>query len=439
MAIKIIVFAIACFIHATVMAVADELIFPPEIAESKTEITDENQLKDNFRDNVSNKTSPSLTQLYLQVWKTHPSVQAAQAAVDAARSRMNAASQPLYNPELDIDAERAETDTVAIGLSQTIDWADKRSAKSRIGNVELIVAEADFASVRQKIAARVSDALSKYYTTKELHKLSNSRVDLLERFLNIAENRYKAGDIGQVDLELAKLALSAAHLQVASAKTDLISSRKLLIETTGIIQEDWPALPRYLPNLDKNISDPNVLLDKLPDLRALRAMAEASKMRINLAERFRKPDPTVSFRGGREESDVLVGLNLSIPLFVRNTFKAEVNVASNEAIVQEKLLQDAFLRARTRYLMSNEGYRLGVNALEEWLSSGQTTLVDRVKLLQRLWKAGELSAPDYLIQVRESLDAEIAGIELRGKVWQSWFEWLDASGEIETWLGLTSN
>ena len=162
-------------------------------------------------------------------------------------------------------------------------------------------------------------------------------------------------------------------------------------------------------------------------------------MRINLAERFRQPDPTVSLRGGREESDVLVGLNLSIPLFIRNTFKAEVNVASNESIQQEKLLQDAFLRARTRYLMSNEGYRLGLNALEKWLTSGQTTLVDRVKLLQRLWEFGELSAPDYLIQVRESLDAEIAGIELRGKVWQSWFEWLDASGEIETWLGLTGN
>jgi outer membrane protein, heavy metal efflux system len=425
--------------YVTAMALDNELTQPPVLAESKTEITKEVQLQSPSRGYASNESSPSLTQLYLQVWETHPSVQAAQAAVYAARSRKNAASQPLYNPKLEIDAERAETNSVAVGLSQTIDWADKRSIKSSIGDFELLVAEADFASVRQKIAARVGDTLSRYYAAEELHKLANSRVSLLVRFFKIAENRYKAGDIGQVDLELAKLALSAAHLQVASTKADLISSRQLLMETTGLIQEDWPALPKNLPNIDKAISDPNVLLDKLPDLRALRAITEASKMRINLAERFRQPDPTVSFRGGREEPDVLAGLNLSIPLFVRNTFKAEVDVASNEAIVQEKLLQDAFFRARTRYLISNESYRMIVNALNEWLSSGQTTLVERVKLLQRLWEAGELSAPDYLIQVRESLDVEIAGIELRGKVWQSWFEWLDASGEIETWLGLASN
>ena len=439
MAIKTLVFTAACLIHTIVMAVDDEFLLPPKIAENTTEDINGFQLKENTQDNVSNEISPSLTQLYLQVWETHPSVQAAQAAVDAARSRMNAASQPLYNPQLDIDAERAETDTVAIGLSQTIDWADKRSIKSSIGGFELIVAEAELDSIRQKIAAQVGDALSGYFTARELHKLSNTRIDLLERFFDIAENRFKAGDIGQIDRDLAKLALSAANLQAASATTALISARQKLIETTGIFKEDWPTLPRYLPGIEQNISDPNILLDKLPNLRALRAITEASKKRINLAERFRQPDPTVSIRGGREESDVLVGLNLSIPLFVRNTFKAEVNVASNEAIVQEKLLRDAFLRARSSYLMSHERYRLSVNALEEWLASGQTTLVDRVKLLQHLWVSGELSAPDYLIQVRESLDAEVAGIELRGEVWQSWFEWLDASGEIETWLGLTGN
>lgn len=439
MFIKTIVFAFACLIHATVMAVDEELTLPPKIVEDKAGITDEFQLKDNSRGNVSNEASPSLTQFYLHVWETHPSVQAAQAAVDTARSRMNAASQPLYNPKLELDAERAETNSVAIGLSQTIDWADKRSIKSNIGNFELIVAESDFASVRQKIATRIGDALSKYYASEELYKLSNSRVGLLERFFNIAKNRYTAGDIGQIDLDLATLALSSAHLQVASTKVDLISSKQSLMEATGLIQEEWPALPNNLPNIDKHISDLNALLDKLPDLRARRAIVEASKKRINLAERFRQPDPTISFRGGREESDALVGLNLSIPLFVRNTFKAEVNVASNEAIQQEKLLQNAFFRAKTRYLISYEGYRTMLSALEEWLSSGQTTLVDRVILLQRLWEAGELNAPDYLIQVRESLDVEVAGIELRGKVWQSWFEWLDASGEIETWLGLTSS
>ena len=73
----------------------------------------------------------SLVTLVEQVLSNHPQVQAARAALEAARARTRAAGKPLFNPELELDAEHAVDQTTFLGLSQTIDWADKRSAPSR--------------------------------------------------------------------------------------------------------------------------------------------------------------------------------------------------------------------------------------------------------------------------------------------------------------------
>ncbi|HHO60057.1 MAG TPA: TolC family protein, partial [Thiotrichales bacterium] len=62
--------------------------------------------------------------------ETHPAVRAARASLDAASYQMVAADKALYNPELELDAENAETRVRSIGLSQTIDWGDTRGART---------------------------------------------------------------------------------------------------------------------------------------------------------------------------------------------------------------------------------------------------------------------------------------------------------------------
>jgi cobalt-zinc-cadmium efflux system outer membrane protein len=62
----------------------------------------------------------------------------------------------------------------------------------------------------------------------------------------------------------------------------------------------------------------------------------------------------------------------------------------------------------------------------------------RADLLERLLRAGELSTADYVVQLKQTLDTALAGAELEGRLWQSWFELLFAIGEIEHWAGLTS-
>lgn len=70
-----------------------------------------------------------------------------------------------------------------------------------------------------------------------------------------------------------------------------------------------------------------------------------------------------------------------------------------------------------------------------WEGEGRISLEARVKLLEKLWTAGELTTTDYLVQLQRSLDTRIAAAELQGERWQAWLEWLNASGRMHRWLG----
>ena len=63
-------------------------------------------------------------------WRRHPSSAATDAQLAAARARLVAAEQPLYNPEATFDAENQGRErTVTGGLSLTLDIRNKRGAR----------------------------------------------------------------------------------------------------------------------------------------------------------------------------------------------------------------------------------------------------------------------------------------------------------------------
>ena len=151
-----------------------------------------------------------------------------------------------------------------------------------------------------------------------------------------------------------------------------------------------------------------------------------------------RPDPTVGVRVGQEESDLLAGVNISIPLFVRNNFSAQVDGANAERLQIELEAQDLYRRARSQMTTSLERYQLTHRAWDNWKKIGAQSLGSQIAVLERLWRAGEISTTDYLVQVNQTLDTRTAATELRGRLWQSWFDWLAASGTVDAWLGLTS-
>lgn len=363
----------------------------------------------------------------------NPRLLAARSGVEAAQARALGAGRPLYNPELEISAETAASDTASVGISQAIDWADKRDARRGVAGFEAEAARAEFQATRQQVIGELLAALGRYYSAEALERLARQRERLMQRFVTLAERRHQAGDLSQIELDLAQLAHTQSLLQQAQASAGRTDAEQALVAVIGSSpRQDWPALPERLPEPGR--FDAQKLLDALPVLQVQRARIAAAQSTVTLRQREQRPDPTLGLRGGREGTGNLVGLSLSIPLYVRNDFRAETQAANAQLIEAQQTGQDLYRRTQARLTSAAERYRVTHAAWAAWERGGQPSLSSQLALLERFWQAGELSTADYLLQLNQTLETRGNALELRGQLWRSWFDWLAASGQFDRWL-----
>ena len=137
---------------------------------------------------------PALSGWINKVLSQNPELQATQAAVDAASGRLRAANQPLFNPELEFEHESSGIDTITGGISQTIDWAGKREARTGVAQARQVAALAELRARRQALAADLLRALADWQSAKAIARISKEQSDLMARFARLAAQRRRAGD-----------------------------------------------------------------------------------------------------------------------------------------------------------------------------------------------------------------------------------------------------
>ena len=380
-------------------------------------------------------SDPALITFVRTVVETNPRVQAARAAMDASRALESAAGRPLYNPKLEADYENAVDRTWEVGIGQTLDWNGKRKARLSVAASDRHAIEAEFLATRRDLAVELMSGLTVYQTGVQRDALAVERQRVMREFAELAQRRFDAGDLNQVEAELATLAFVEAQIQRATAAADLAEAKQAVRNLTLTTAPDqWPSVDTQLPQIP-TVNNPQGLVMELPEVLAAQRRVDAADARVELREREKRPDPTLSLRGGREDDSTLVGVNLSIPIYIRNSFKYEVSAAVAERDYAQQRVDDLLRHAYARYLSATERYELSRNAWNGWKQTGQISLKRQGDLLQRMWEAGELSTTDFLVQLRQTLDTRESALNLELTMWRAWFEWLAASGQVDKWLG----
>jgi len=378
---------------------------------------------------------PSLGAFVRIVVDANPRYRAAQAALEASKSNASAAGRPLYNPELAADYENAVDQRWEVGIGQTFDWTGKREARLAVATSDRNAMEAQFLATRRELAVELLSGLTQYQTGVQRETLAAERVQVMQDFTDLARRRFEAGDLNQVETDLANLALMDAKIQRATAAAKLAEARQAVRNIAqNATPDQWPSIDSKLPFITA-YNDPESTVLALPEVQVAQRRVDAANALVELRERERKPDPTVQVRGGREADSTLVGVNLSIPLYIRNSYKYEVTAAMAERDQVQQLADDLMRRAYSRYLSATERYQLSRDAWQDWQQTGQFSLQRQGDLLRRLWEAGEISTTDFLVQVQQTLDTRENALDLELAMWNAWFEWLAASGQVDKWLG----
>ena len=370
-----------------------------------------------------------------EAWSRHPAAVATDASIAAARARADALARPLYNPELELAVDdEGDERTATAGVALTLDLSGKRGARADLGKAELTLVEAEALLRRSTFAQRWLQAWAERAAATERVRVSEQRVALVTRFAELAGRQLAVGDIAPLERDLALLARDEAAAEHASIVAEAAIADETLLALGGVsVLPPAPAEAPPPPTAE------GVAYDRTPEALIASATSVRAARHVDVAQRNRRVDPTVSVRGGRIDlgpfSDDVLGLTVTVPLFVRNPYRAEVVAARADLSAAEAEMERVALELEARAVRAVRSYEAVRTAWVAWAQSPGTDVERHADLLERLWQAGELSTADYLVQLKQVLDTALAGAELRGRLWRHYVDALQATGRLDAWLG----
>lgn len=374
-------------------------------------------------------------------WQRHPTYRATEAQLAAARARLAAAGQPLYNPEVELasDDEGAERTTTA-GLNLTLDLSGKRRVRRDAAAARVDQATAEARLRRRDFARQWFTGWADWQTANARVRTGERRLALMTRFGELAEKQFAADDISGLERDLALLARDEAQAEQAQLIAEQAEAQARF-RAVGGSPELLASLALPTGTLPPPIAADS-RIEQLPDWQVAQAAAVAAEREVTVARRNRIADPTLGAYGGRKQfdfggpSDNVYGVTLSVPLFVRNSYRAEVVAAQADADVASADLERVRIELEADRQRAIDSYAATQSTWTRWQASRGTDVERRTTLLERLWREGELSTGDYLQQLKQTLDTQLAGAELEARLWKSYADYLAATGQLERWSGL---
>ena len=124
----------------------------------------------------------------------------------------------------------------------------------------------------------------------------------------------------------------------------------------------------------------------------------------------------------------------SQPLTVSNVIRPGENRALGDIGAYVKTLNVSYETDDYSLLLGQFEPNFGRRAAQAFRLSRAAAFDERTALLEKLWRAGELGTSDYLVQLKQSLDTALSGLELQSQAWQAWFDYLSAAGRLTDWI-----
>ena len=248
----------------------------------------------------------------------------------------------LPNPVLDVEGGTgaltgsSAENSLGIGVSQEFLLAGKRDKRLTIAERELEAFRWQLADRERVLSYEVMTAFYDAMLAEQRLKLTDRSIELNRQLLDVTKDRLAAGDIPELEMNLAKVELTRSEGTRIEVERELLQSRARLFTFMGLPSGETPAIAGALDNsfsLNKSLADLKQLaLGHRPDLKALEAEKSRGDADIALAQSEAIPNLTAGLAFKREatsievnsvenkDTDYLIGIKLSmpIPLFDKN-------------------------------------------------------------------------------------------------------------------------
>lgn len=242
-------------------------------------------------------------------------------------------------------------DTIA-AVIQLIEIGGKRHARQSAARAGILGARARFLDAKRLLDQGVTRAYVAALLARDNARVLNESASYMRHEREIAEARFRAGDIADSDLKQIQIAAGQYELQVNSAEAAAVQARIAVEILLGVSRPQGDvrlsdSLERVeipippAPDIGTNAARPDVL--------AAESDSRAAQQNLKLQKAVRIPDPTITAGyeheppgGGPPVDTMNVGVSFPLPLWNRN----RGNIDAAAAAVEQSNLELAKIRAQ---------------------------------------------------------------------------------------------
>jgi cobalt-zinc-cadmium efflux system outer membrane protein len=323
------------------------------------------------------QTARTWQQIRDQFEASNPSLLAARLGIDQSKAQeITASLRP--NPEITTLVDQVDPFTPnpyrplantlpLISASYLHEREHKRELRLESARKGTAIATSQAADLERTLLFNLRNAFVQTLQSKAVLEVANENLAYYDRVLDMSADRFKAGDLSQMDLQRLQLQrvqfladINAAQVNLRTAKIQLLA---LLNDHTPVDQFDVSGTFDFSENLMGLDELRQTALESRPDLRAAQQTVDKAKTDHRLAIANGSADPTFSVDLGRNPPiPAYFGVSVSIPLriFDRNQgekARTEIDVQRTQRL-EEAAARQVFSDVDSAYAALNSALAL---------------------------------------------------------------------------------
>lgn len=334
-------------------------------------------------------------------------------------ARAHAASQTRFatsNPELEASMGWRESDGTTthdqdweIVLSQSFSDLVRGPARSEVALTRLDADSRSLDDATRAVLLEVAAACVERIALQRQRALAAASLDVASRTREAAERRFAAGDVAQLDVNVARMLHARAAADQATAEARLAESRARLGSLLGL-EPDEPleiVADRSLPDVVSDV-DLTALVAARPDVRRLDAEMATTRAEMRLASPGRALDWGLVAAVAEDEGDRITtaGIRFALPFADRGQFERSEAAARLARLEHERA---SLVRAASGEIGAARAAYARLRESADNLTATLLPLLDENDALAlESYDAGQIGIAELAAVRRESIDAHNA-------------------------------
>lgn len=357
---------------------------------------------------------------------------AAQAGVDLAVAQKIVAHE-FPNPTFSYSTQKISADTHPSGTSagnglwnrnydtflavnQLYEIGGKRASRQASAAAGIRAAEASLRDARRTLDLGVSKAYIAVLLADGLAKVLERSAETMRHEREIAQTRFKAGDVSESDRMQIEIAAARLELDAKAAKSNTRTTRIAVEVLLGAkkITGTWYAEDTLeeLAKLPPGAGD----TDSRPDLLAARSLLEKSEADLRLQKAMRVPDPTflVQYEHNPPDQPNTLGFGLSFPLPLWNFNTGNIRAAEAARRQAELAMEKIEGQVAFDVASARVAYAEATRRWQAYQSDLQAKSAKVLETVQFAYKKGGASLLDLFAAQRTDNDVRTAAVQAMG-------------------------